>query len=93
MLSARDLLTKEYDEANFAYKVILLIAAVHLKAISCYIGFTAMEANFIACGQSYKPAQDNGRVPEDFFAIKQVHIWVFETREGGWSNCVASWNV
>ena len=50
-----------------------------------------MEANFIACGQSYKPATEDGG-KEDFFAIKQIHIWVFETQET-WTSAVAGWNV
>ena len=55
-VNQRDLLTEEYAAASYPYKVILLIAVCHLKVVSCYIGFTSMEANFIACGQSYKPA-------------------------------------
>ena len=86
-VSYKQLLTEEYAQASFAYKAVMLVAAVHLKVVSCYIGFTAMEANFIACGQSYRPASTvkdkDGKVvehvPEDFFAIKQIRIWVFET--------------
>ena len=72
------LFTEEWVQSNFAYKVVYLFFVVQTKIVSCYAGFSSMEANFIACGQSYKPAHEvkdkDGKVvkvvPEDFFAIK-----------------------
>ena len=51
-----DLLTEWWASSSFVYKVAYMIAVMHIKVVTCYLGFTAMEANFIACGQSYKPA-------------------------------------
>lgn len=100
LVSPRDLLTDEWASKNLGFRAAHMVAALHLKIISCYVGFSSMEANFIACGQSYKPAHEitdkDGkvieRVPEDFFYIKQIKIWVFETMET-WTGAVTGWNI
>ena len=47
------LLTKEYAESAFFFKAVYLILATLVKQFTLVLGFTAMECNFIACGQGY----------------------------------------
>jgi len=37
-------------------RALYLIAAIHIKVLTLFIGFVSQETNFIACGQGYKPA-------------------------------------
>jgi len=76
---------------------------VHVKVVTMFIGFTAMESNFIACGQSYQPEKKstkkdkNGKTvevvePESFFTIRQIRIRVIESQYS-WVGAVTSWNI
>ena len=51
------LLTEEWATSPLPYRFGYIIAAVHIKAFVMFTGMSAMEANFIACGQGYTPAK------------------------------------
>lgn len=51
------LLTDEWANSLFVYRCLYLMGIVHRKVFELFMGFSSMEANFIACGQSYTPAK------------------------------------
>ena len=63
------------------------------------LGFTAMECNFIACGQGYVPEKKTKNaegkevvVPEEFNAIKSVLVWpIYACTDFG--ALVNAWNI
>ena len=90
------LLTEEWATSPLPYRFGYIIAAVHIKAAVMFVGMSAMEANFIACGQGYTPAKkdaDNQIIePENFNSIRNVSIWAIETQKN-WNKAVAGWNT
>ena len=52
-ISYDHLLTEEWATSPLPYRFGYIIAAVHIKAFVMFVGMSAMEANFIACGQGY----------------------------------------
>jgi len=93
------LLTDEYASWGFLFKSSYLIAACMYKLFTLVLGFTAMESNFIACGQGYKPAQNSVTsdkkevsVPEQFNAIRNIDIVpLFSCIDFG--ELVNAWNI
>ena len=64
-----------------------------------FIGFTAQESYFIACGQGYSPAKKttgkDGKVteePENFNTLKQINMRPILTQYS-WVECVVGWNI
>ena len=61
-----------------------------------FTGMSAMEANFIACGQGYSPAKrdENGEITEqeNFNSIRNVSLMAIETQKN-WNKAVAGWNT
>lgn len=64
-----------------------------------FIGFTAQESYFIACGQSYSPAKKttdkDGKIteePENFSTLRQINIRSIMTQYS-WVECVVGWNI
>ena len=49
-ISYDHLLTEEWANGNLLYRASYLIAAVNIKVFTMFMGFSAMEAHFIACG-------------------------------------------
>ena len=72
------LLTEEWATSLLPYRFGYIIAAVHIKALVMFTGMSAMEANFIACGQGYTPAKrdEKGEIiePENFNSIRNVSL-------------------
>ena len=89
------LLTEEWATSPLPYRFGYIIAAVHIKAFIMFVGMSAMEANFIACGQGYTPAKLNekGEViePENFNSIRNVGLLAVQTQKN-WNKAVAGWN-
>ena len=85
------LLTEEWATSPLPYRFGYIIGAVHIKAFVMFAGMSAMEANFIACGQGYTPAKlnDKGEVvePENFNSIRNVSIVAIQTQKN-WTKCV-----
>ena len=49
------LLTDEWANSPFWFRLVYLIGTSFLKVYTYFVGFVAMECFFIACGQGYKP--------------------------------------
>ena len=90
------LLTEEWATSPLPYRFGYIIAAVHIKAFVMFTGMSAMEANFIACGQGYSPAKrdENGEITEqeNFNSIRNVSLMAIETQKN-WNKAVAGWNT
>ena len=93
-ISYDHLLTEEWANGNLLYRASYLIAAVNIKVLIMFMGFSAMESNFIACGQSYCPAKKNEKgeiVPETYFNIKQIDMTAIATQRS-WTENMTGWN-
>ena len=93
------LLTQEYADSGFFFKAGHLILSTLVKQFTLVLGFTAMECNFIACGQGYVPAKttktEDGKevtTPEEFNAIKSVLAWpIYACTD--FAALVNAWNI
>ena len=50
MVNYQHLLTDEWANYSFFHRSNYLIGCVNMKVFNMYVGFVAMECNFIACG-------------------------------------------
>lgn len=84
------LLTEEWTSKPFIWRAGYLIAAIHIKVLTLFIGFVSQETNFIACGQGYKPATKDE--PENFNSLRVISIWSFESQIS-WTEAISKWNI
>lgn len=89
------MLTPDFADESIMFKVLFLIASMHLQIYKMYSGFGTNESNFIACGFSYTPKRD--KIPEEYNTIRQVKMIDFElaltanTSIDSWNMCTANW--
>ena len=51
------MLTETWANYTLPGRIAYLLMTNFYKVFTCFVGFVAMECNFIACGQSYSPAK------------------------------------
>ena len=93
------LLTEEYAQSGLLFKQFYLVAACLGKLVTLVLGFTAMECNFIACGQGYRPEKKTKKPDgeeiteaENFNAIRNVDCGpIFACTDFG--ALVNAWNI
>ena len=89
------LLTEEWANSPFWYRLCYLIVTIFLKVYTYFVGFLCMECCFIACGQGYTPEKklaDGTDQPENFNAIRQIEAMAILTQES-WLKAVNGWNI
>jgi hypothetical protein len=75
---------------RFLLRALYLIAAINIKVLTLFVGFTSMETNFIASGQGYKPATKDQ--PECFNSIRQIYM-TDVLSQVSWTNAITRWNI
>ena len=84
------LLTQEWVDLPLLLRAAYLIAAIHIKVLTLFIGFVSQETNFIVCGQGYKPATKEN--PECFNSLRVVYMMAIQTQVS-WTDAVSKWNI
>lgn len=95
IVSVKGILTQEWADMHLIGRCFYAIGVVWLKLNKLMVGFIAMEANSIACGQDYTPATKDK--PENFNSIRCIYVRnVYELSSfkedlGAWNICVHKW--
>ena len=84
------LLTQEWADMPLLLRALYLIAAINIKVLTLFCGFTSMESNFIASGQGYTPATKDK--PECFNSLRQIYM-TDVLSQVCWTNAITRWNI
>ena len=84
------MLTPEFNDHSFVYKIFYLIASMHEMIYRLYVAFGSIESNFIASGLSFKPKTDKS--PECYNSERAAEMVNFELSLNG-THALSRWNM